>query len=111
MNRRNPFASRVDGNAAEIDAGLEAAGVSVLKLDMIGQGCPDRLLGFQGRMALVEYKHDYDYKRLVRGKPYVERVRGKLTPDQQRWIGEWRGTPVVIARTLTEALAAVGIVG
>ena len=110
MNKRNAFASRVDGNAKEIDDALLECGVSILKLDMIGKGCPDRLMGFRGLSVLIEYKRDYDYQRTVRGKPYTERVRGKLTDDQEKWIREWQGQPVVIARTIEEAKAALGIV-
>ena len=109
MNRKNPFASRVDGNQAEIVKALEAHGVTVQSLKDVGQGVPDLLCGHAGLTVLIEVKNDYLYQTTKRGKPYVERVRGKLTPDQQKWHAEWKGQPVVIARTVAEALRAFGL--
>lgn len=107
--KRNQFASRIDENEPEIVAALEARGVSVCRLKDVGRGCPDLLCGFAGLTVLIEVKRDYDYATTKRGKPYVERVRGKLTPDQVKWHAEWKGQPVVIARTVEEALAAFGL--
>lgn len=109
MNPRKAFASRVDGNAKEIDAALAARGVSILRLDMIGKGCPDRLCGFNGLSVLIEYKRDYNYPTTNHGKPYVQRIRGKLTADQERWHREWKGQPVVVVRTPAEALKCFGL--
>ena len=48
--------SRVDANQAEIVAAFRAAGATVLHLHSIGHGCPDLLVGYQGRNLLVEVK-------------------------------------------------------
>lgn len=115
MNPRNPFASRADGNAKEMDAALLAHGLSVQKLDQVGRGCPDRIVGGthagtgERMNVLMEYKMDRDYPTTKRGKPYIERVRGKLNPDQVAWHAAWKGQPVVIARSPAEALAAFGL--
>ncbi len=109
MNPRKPFASKVDGNHKEIVTALEAHGVTVQSLKDVGSGVPDLLCGHGGLTVLIEIKRDYDYATTKRGKPYIERVRGKLTPDQKQWHAEWKGQPVVIARTVAEALACFGL--
>ena len=106
MNPRNAFASRADANEPEIIEALKARGVSVTPMRMLGKGCPDLLCGHGGLTVLIEVKRDYHYDR---GKRGVEHVIGKLTPDQERWHREWKGQPVVIARTPSEALAAFGL--
>lgn len=106
MNPRKVFASRIDANQPAIVKALEAAGVSVQPLSLIGKGCPDLLAGFNGLTVLIEVKRDYSYDRGPRG---VEHVIGKLTPDQERWHREWKGQPVVIARTPAEALNCFGL--
>lgn len=73
--------SKSDANASEIDALLIAAHCSVLKLDMVGRGCPDRLIGFSGKNYLVEYKYE----------------KNKLQQIQKEFINQWRGAPVIIA--------------
>ncbi len=109
MNPRKPFASKIDKNEPEIIAALKAHGVSVQRLKDVGQGCPDILAGHNGLTVLIEVKRDYDYATTKRGKPYVEKVRGRLTSDQKKWHAEWKGQPVVIARTISEALACFGL--
>jgi hypothetical protein len=47
---------------------------------MIGRGCPDILVGFQGLNYLFEIKSG----------------KGILTPDEEAWIDEWEGDVVVI---------------
>jgi Holliday junction resolvase len=108
--KRNKFAARRDENEPEIIAALEARGIDVTPIQGRGKKePPDLLCGFAGLTVLIEVKRDYDYATTKRGKPYVEHVRGKLTPDQTKWHREWKGQPVVIARTVQEALAAFGL--
>lgn len=109
MNPRKAFASRLDENQPEIIKALESRGVSVQPLSLIGKGTPDLLCGYYGLTVLMEVKRDYDYQTMKRGKPYIERVRGKLTADQVKWHAEWRGQPVIIVRTPAEALACFGL--
>jgi hypothetical protein len=56
----------------------------------LGNGCPDGLLGFQGRTYMVEFKV----------------AKGKLTPDQREFLKAWHGSPVHIIRT-TEDIEAL----
>lgn len=109
LNKRNGYASRIDGNAKDLDAAAARHGVSIVKLDRIGNGCPDRLFGYNGVSTLVEYKYDYDKPRTTRGKPTIERVYAKLNPDQEKWIAEWLGQPVIVVRTEAQLYAALGI--
>lgn len=83
---------RSDANQSEIVAALREAGRSVQVLSAVGNGCPDLLVGWGGRLLLME----------------VKTADGKLTRAQERWMRSWKG-PVAIVRSVTEALAATGI--
>ena len=86
-------AARVDANHGEIvEALLSVAGVAVHSLAGVGCGCPDLLVGAEGKTYLVEVKDGEKYPS--------ERT---LTPDQRKWIERWTGSPVVIL--LNEATA------
>ena len=87
VNRR---AARRDGNEKSIIDALRAAGCSVQALS--AKGVPDLLVGFQGRTYLME----------------VKTPRGKLTTDEEAWIGNWQGQ-VRIVRSIEEALGVVGL--
>ncbi len=82
-----------DGNEAEIVKSLRAIGCSVQLLHGNTQGCPDLLVGFAGRTVLMEVKAD----------------KGRLLASQQRWHNGWRGSPVVVVRTVNDALSALGL--
>jgi hypothetical protein len=49
------YARRRDENEPEIVSALEAAGALVLRLNI--DGGPDLLVGFRGRLYLIEIKH------------------------------------------------------
>ncbi len=85
-------AARVDANQSELADAWREMGGSWLHLHAVGQGCPDALLGMCGLMELAEVKTE----------------TGQLNERQRRWLGEWRGRPVRIIRTLADlsALAA-----
>ena len=93
--RRSAFRRRPkrDANHGEIAAALTKAGRTVVDLSGVGGGCPDALVGWSGKMLLMEFKtedgHDEDSQIEFR-----------------RW---WHGTPVVIVRSVAEALAATGV--
>ena len=79
-------AARVDGNHVEIiEALLSVAGVTVHSLAGVGCGCPDLLVGAEGKTYLVEVKDGAKTPS-----------RRTLTHDQQKWIRKWTGSAVVI---------------
>jgi Holliday junction resolvase len=84
-------AARVDANHGEVVAALRKAGCTVQSLASIGKGCPDLLVGKDGRTFTIE----------------VKGPKGQLTPDQVKWINEWQGV-VHIVRTVDDALQLVG---
>lgn len=86
------YARRADANQSEIVAALRAAGATVQHLHTVGAGCPDILVGYQGRNYLIEIKTE----------------DGTLTDAQVEFIGEWRGH-VDVATTPEQALGAIGI--
>jgi len=90
-------AAKVDANQPEIVAALRKAGCTVEHLHAVGAGCPDLLVGYRGHNYLVEVKDG--------AKPPSAR---KLTPDQVKWHGSWRGS-VTVACNVSEAFEAVGI--
>lgn len=84
--------ARVDANHGEIVDALRKVGVSVQSLASIGHGCPDIVCAKGSMTWMVEIKG----------------AKGKLTPDQIKFIGAWRGT-VHIVRTVNDALQLVGV--
>ena len=91
-------AAKVDANQREVVKALRKAGATVQHLHAVGAGCPDLLVGYKGGNHLVEVKDGH--------KPPSAR---KLTPDQVVWHRDWRGSPVHVVKSVTEALAVLGI--
>ena len=85
-------AAKTDANHAEIVDALRRAGCSVLSLAAVGHGCPDLLIGRQGKMLLVECKDGAKSPS-----------RRDLTDDQIEFLTHWRGTAVVVC-SVQEAL-------
>lgn len=85
-------ACRVDQNHNEIVDALRTAGVSVQSLATIGKGCPDLVAAKGNQCWLIE----------------VKGPKGKLTDDQIKFIGAWRGD-VHIVRCPEDALRLVGV--
>ena len=85
--------AKTDKNQTEIVAALRAAGISVQSTATIGKGFPDLIAAKGDQCWLIE----------------VKMPMGKLTPDQQRFLSEWKGT-VHIARTVEDALQIVGVI-
>lgn len=77
--------ARTDANHTEIVEALRSHGAQVLDLSRVGRGCPDILVHFEGKIALVEVKVG----------------KGKLTPAQVEFQAE--GWPVRVVRSVTEA--------
>ena len=91
-------AARVDANHAEIVAALRKVGASVVSLAPVGQGCPDVLVGYQGRNHLLEIKDGSK-------KPSARR----LNVMQERWHDNWRGSSCTV-NSVEAALAAIGVI-
>ena len=88
-------AARTDSNQTEIVKALRAIGCSVQSLAAVGKGCPDLLVGWQGRNVLMEIK-DGDKCPSAR----------KLTEDETRWHAGWKGR-VFVVKDVAGAIAAV----
>lgn len=74
-------AARIDKNQPEIVDALREAGASVCHLHTIGKGCPDLLVGLNGKNYLMEVK---------------DAAKGRLTADQERFFEQWQGQVMVI---------------
>jgi len=85
-------AARVDGTQRAIVRALRQVGAAVLPLHMVGHGAPDALVARAGDMVLLEIKAG----------------KGKLTPEQVAFHAAWPGR-IVVVRTVSEALRAVGV--
>ncbi len=85
---------KLDANQNAIVDGLRSAGVSVQSLATVGDGCPDLLCSWRGRLTVLEVKNP---KRST-----------KLTAKQSAWRAKWDAAcPVPVVETLDEALRAV----
>lgn len=84
---------RVDANQAEIVRCLRWAGATVQLLHTIGKGCPDALIGYQGKNYLAEIKSG---------------GCTRLTDDEREWHESWRGQ-VAIVRTVADAMRLIGV--
>lgn len=71
---------KTDANHAEIVRALRNVGASVQSLASVGEGCPDLLVGYQGKNFCLEVKDG--------NLPPSKR---KLTADESIWQGNWRG--------------------
>lgn len=87
--RRN---GRTDNNQNEIVAALKAIFATVQTLTNVGDGCPDLLVGFQGKNYLMEIKQNDKACKLSQG--------------QVKWHAIWMGQ-VAVVRTPDEAVHIV----
>ena len=79
-----------DGNEKEIVAALRQLGASVIYLNM--PDAPDLLVGIAGECnVLIETKTP----------------TGKLRPGQVAFAENWQGTPVVVIRSIDEAIGLI----
>lgn len=109
---RRGRAKRRDDNEPQIVAALQAVGAGVQRLD--GPGLPDLLVGYRGRLLLIEVKRPdggVETRAVHRGKGNkLEGPLSGLTPDQREWWAHWKGPAPVIVQSVDEALAAIGAV-
>jgi hypothetical protein len=85
---------KADANQAEIVQALVKVGCSATWIEgILDSGAPDLLVGRAGRTYLLEIKSG----------------GGRLSASQFAWHRRWRGAPVVVVRTIEEALTAVGV--
>jgi Holliday junction resolvase len=87
--------ARVDTNHREIVAALRKAGATVLSLAAMKHGCPDILVGFGNETMLMEIKKD---------------SKAKFTPDQLKFMSEWKGGPISRVDSVDAAIRALGII-
>lgn len=87
-------AARTDANHEAVVKALREAGASVQSLASVGKGVPDLLVGFKSQTLLMEVKDS--------AKPASKR---RLTEDQLRWHGSWRGGPLAIVDSPESALS------
>jgi hypothetical protein len=92
-------AAKIDANQTPVVEALRAAGATVQSLAAVGQGVPDLLVGFQGQTVLLEVKDGR--------KPPSER---RLTDDQLKWHGAWRGGPLAVVDGVDAALRVLGMI-
>jgi hypothetical protein len=92
-------AAKVDANQEQVVEALRAAGASVQTLAAIGKGLPDLLVGYQGQTLLLEVK---DGRR-----PPSKR---RLTEDQLKWHGAWRGGPLAVVDGPEAALRMLAVI-
>ena len=90
-----PYARKVDVNQKEIVETLRKAGADVYILSMIGKGVPDLLVTYGGETILMECKRN---------------AKAKYTPDQLKFIANWKGEPLSRVDSPEAALRAIGLV-
>jgi hypothetical protein len=93
-------AARVDSNQSAIVKALRGVGAFVQPLHTIGDGCPDLLVAYRGKWAVLEIKDG--------AKPKSQR---KLTDDEEAWHAKAsRCAPVFIAESIEDAMVVIGAV-
>lgn len=91
-------AAKIDRNQPEIVAALRKAGASVQSLAGVGVGCPDLLVGFANRTALIEIKDGTKVKSAQ-----------KLTECQVGWHANWRGGTLATVDGVDAALTVLRV--
>ena|ERR1017187_2159849 len=91
MRRR----AKIDANQPEIVRALRENGCTVQSLAPMGHGCPDLLVGKDGRNFLLEIKD-----------PNQKPSQRRLTDDEKAWHCAWLGQ-IAVVETVEEALLLV----
>lgn len=83
--KRRPFiAHRADKNQPAIVNAFRQMGCSVQHLHMVGQGCPDILVGYRGKNYLFEIKRAHKNPKKL------------LTKREAWWHEHWRGQVMIV---------------
>ena len=95
--RRRP-ARRYDANHRTISDALEAVGAMVVDLAVVGDGCPDILVGFRGRWVAMEIK---DGTRIASER--------KLTHPEEHFFqrAAARALPCFVVESIEDAIRAL----
>ena len=88
------YARHVDTIHGPVVAALRASGCTVEPIQGARAGVPDLLVGWGGVTDLVEVKSG-------------NKAAHALTEAQEAWHRTWRGRPVVVVRSVEDALALV----
>lgn len=91
-------APKIDSNQPEIVEALRKAGAFVQSLAGVADGCPDLLVGYGGVTMVLEVKDG--------SLPPSAR---RLTPDQLKWHGQWKGGPLAVVCDVESALRVLGV--
>jgi hypothetical protein len=105
-HRRGSFAiippmhyGKPDANQERIVAALRRVpGCRVAITSGIGKGFPDLVVGFMGKIVLLEVKDGT-----------LPPSKRKLTPDEKKFHQAWEGLPVYTVSSIDEALMAIGV--
>lgn len=91
---------KVDANQPEIVHALRRAGCLCQSMAMIGDGCPDLLVGLAGVWCVMEVKDG--------SRPASER---KLSKHEEEWHAEAarHGLPVFVVDSVESALEVIGL--
>jgi hypothetical protein len=92
------MAKRTDSNQREIVDALRKCGASVFILSNVGKGCPDLLIGMNGKNFLAEIK---DGSKPPSGQ--------KLTEREQVFFNSWKGQ-VCLLRSIDEVLQLIDLI-
>lgn len=90
-------AAKIDANQPEIVAALRQVGARVQCTHTLGQGFPDLVVAYRGRVVLMEEKVG----------------KAVLTPDESAFWCDWSnqaGDALVVVRSPEEALKAIGAI-
>jgi hypothetical protein len=91
-------AKKIDVNQPQFVDDLELAGAQVRITSMIGEGFPDLLVCWRGKLFLVEIKNPEAASREQLADP--DHI-GMLTPSQLKMRKAW---PIIVALSAEEAL-------
>lgn len=90
------YSAKTDANQTEIVEALRAIGAMVYPTHRLGGGFPDLLVGWKGRLLLLEVKDG--------SKPPSARL---LTDKEQGFHAAWTGYPVIVVESAEQAIAVV----
>lgn len=91
-------AAKIDANQPAIVNALRKAGAMVQSLAAIGDGCPDLLVGYANRTALIEIK---DGSKVPSAQ--------KLRPLQEDWHASWNGGTLATVNSVEGALRVLAV--